>query len=167
MRWRVSAFDVLLALLGAFLLYLVVPNVGPVLRAARSGAGTRGTFTADRLNCVRHPGHTACNWQGAFRSDSGTLTRSHVFLYGGAGGLTAGTHIRARDVGRSGQVYRPAGSHEWILSGLLGLGGLVLCLKGSGLLGMARPARASDGSRRPRTVQATAPGEDGSEPSLG
>lgn len=155
MRRHISAFNVLLLLLGAFLLYLVIPNTGPVLRAARSGAGVQGTFTAERLACVRHPGHTACNWRGSFRPDGGRPERAGVYLYGGGGGLRAGERTTARDVGRSGQVYRPAGTHEWVMSGLLGLAGLLLCLYGVGLIGAARSAliRAS-ASRPPRTTTA-------------
>src|SRR5262249_33601194 len=97
-----------------------------VVRSAQSGAGIHGTFTAQRLNCVQHPGHVACGWEGGFRSADGRTVKPDVYLYGGAGDLTAGGSIPARDVGRSGQVYRFAGTHEWILSALLSAGGLLL-----------------------------------------
>lgn len=113
-------------LLGAFLLYLALPNVGTVVRSARAGDGIPGTFTAERLSCVQHPGHTACDWQGEFRSQGGALTRPHVFLYGGAGDLTPGATTKARDIGRPTEVYRPAGTHEWIPTALLALTGLAL-----------------------------------------
>ena len=44
---------------GLVLLALAVPNIGPALRAARA-EGVPGTFTAETLRCVRHPGHEAC-----------------------------------------------------------------------------------------------------------
>lgn len=123
---RLSAFHVVLALLGAFLLYLSIPNAGVVMRSARAGEGLQGTFTARHLNCVQHPGHTACDWQGEFRSADGTVTRPSVFLYGGAGELAVGSTTKARDVGRTGEVYRPNGTHEWIPTALLALSGLAL-----------------------------------------
>ncbi|ARF76390.1 hypothetical protein B7C62_31985 [Kitasatospora albolonga] len=33
--------------------------------------GPRGTFTAARLVCVGHGGHTTCEWSGTFRSADG------------------------------------------------------------------------------------------------
>jgi hypothetical protein len=123
-----SAFDVLVILLAAFLLYLVIPNVVPVLRSARAGDGVPGIFTARHLTCVAHPGHTACGWEGSFRSDSGTIDRGSVYLYGGSGGLTAGSQIKARDIGRASQVYRFSGTHEWVITAILFVVSLLLLL---------------------------------------
>ena len=137
---RVTVFNVLIALVGVLLLCLSIPNAGPVLRAARAGDGVQGVFIAQRLSCVRHPGHTACDWTGEFRSATGALIRRDVVLYGGAGRLTTGSHTYARDVGRSGRVYRHPGSHEWILTALLALAGLLL-LGWAGHASGTRPAR--------------------------
>jgi hypothetical protein len=162
-RSGMSAFTVLLALLGGFLLYVVIPNVAPVLRAADGGAGVPGTFTAGQLLCVQHPGHTACGWQGEFRSDDGTLERRQVGLYGDAGDLKAGAVIKARDVGRSGKVYRPAGTHEWVLTALLAAVGLALLLNGFSagakrltLRAIGRPAarRSSESAHPPASALA-------------
>lgn len=160
-RRQVSAFHILVILIGTFLLYLVLPNLGPVIQAARAGAGVQGTFTAERLNCVQHPGHTACNWEGGFRSEDGTVTRADVFLYGGSDGLSKGTSTRARDVGRAGQVYRPAGSHEWIVSALVAVAGVALILKG-GLYGAVRSVFARKPQRPTGPPRRTAPTAAGS-----
>ncbi|GAA2597253.1 hypothetical protein SMC26_00295 [Actinomadura fulvescens] len=159
---RFGAGSLLVALLGMFLLYLAVPNLRPVMKSARAGTGVPGTFTAERLNCVNHPGHTACGWEGGFLSDDGTRVKTQVSLYGGAGDLVQGGRTRARDVGRSGQVYRYAGTREWIFTGGLGVAGLALLalpvlpvlhrmVGGSG----ARP-RTGDTSR-PRVPHPSAP----------
>jgi hypothetical protein len=142
---RPSAFCAVPVLVGAFLLFLVLPHAAAVLRAARPEAGTPGVFTAERLDCVEHPGHSACGWQGGFRSDDGSVVRARTSLYGGQGALRAGAGIRARDIGRAGRVYRFEGSREWVLNALLAGVGAVLVL--GGLSPVVRTRR----SRLPKT----------------
>jgi hypothetical protein len=48
---------------GLLLLLVTLPNLGPVVRAGRAD-GTRGTFTAEELRCIEHPGHEQSSWQG-------------------------------------------------------------------------------------------------------
>ncbi|MFE1165774.1 hypothetical protein [Nocardiopsis sp. NPDC058789] len=127
-RRRISAFDVVLLLVAALIVYMGASNVDRSLRAARAD-GAPGTFSATRLDCVQHPGHESCNCFGTYAPDSGDPVRSDVYLYGGnretcqVGGETA-----AVDVGSATRVYGPDGSNEWIMTaGLilfgLGLGG--------------------------------------------
>ncbi|MBA9005592.1 hypothetical protein [Thermomonospora cellulosilytica] len=97
-----------------YLLYLALPNLGPALRAARLD-GTAGTFTAQRLQCVRHPGHESCSWQGTFVSDDGAVRREGVWLHGSdRSSHQAGQRTRAYDTGRESRVYGPGGSREWV-----------------------------------------------------
>ncbi|GAA4105008.1 hypothetical protein [Actinomadura miaoliensis] len=110
---------VLLLLAGAYLLYLSVPNVAPAVRAAKAD-GTPGMFTAQRLQCISHPGHESCSWTGEFRSDDGTIRRADVSLYGsGRNSLHEGERTRAFDIGRESRVYGPDGSREWISIALM------------------------------------------------
>jgi hypothetical protein len=118
----VSAFSVAVSTVaGAFSLLLAVPNVGPVVRAARAD-GVHGSFEASHVVCISHLGHEACSWYGAFRSVGGS--RGDVYLYGSDRGmLRPGQVVPAVDTGRRGRVYSPSGSHEWILTfSLLGVG---------------------------------------------
>ncbi|MEO5874050.1 MAG: hypothetical protein ABIS86_07590 [Streptosporangiaceae bacterium] len=116
---------VVLALTGVFLIYLAAPNIGPSLRAARAD-GTVGVFTAQRLDCLQHPGHESCSWTGEFRSADGAR-RPEVSLYGsGRDSLRVGESTTAVDVGRASRVYGPEGSHEWIATALLLLTGVLL-----------------------------------------
>ncbi|MFD9940570.1 hypothetical protein ACFWYW_16630 [Nonomuraea sp. NPDC059023] len=120
-----SRFTVVVATVTAVLLLaLAVPNLGPVVRAARA-EGTWGTFTASRLSCVTHPGgHEACAWYGRFATASGAR---EVSLYGSARDTMAqGQALKAVDVGRPAQVYTEGGSNEWILTFALVLVGLGL-----------------------------------------
>ncbi|MGK5557442.1 hypothetical protein ACSNOI_38130 [Actinomadura kijaniata] len=127
----VSAFGMLMAAFGLLLMFLVLPNAGTVLRAARAGEGTPGVFTARERTCVRHPGHEACTLRGTFRSDDGAVIRPVVALHGSGDGLRVGETTRARDIGRSSTVYLPAGSHEWIMNlALLTVGALLLSASG-------------------------------------
>ncbi len=108
-------------------LYVGLNNLGPALRAA-TASGVAGTFTAERLDCVRHPGHETCTWSGRFRAVDGPAERPGVALYGsGRGALRAGQSVPALDVGNAGRVYRPQGSREWIFT-------LALVVAGYGLL---------------------------------
>ncbi|MBG0823472.1 hypothetical protein HS048_22330 [Planomonospora sp. ID91781] len=125
-RGRPSAFGVLAALAGVFLLCLAVPGVGPSLRAARAD-GVPGLFTARELTCVRHPGHESCTWTGEFRSGDGAVRRQGVALYGSdRESLRPGQETAAVDVGRPHRVYGPGGSREWVFTALLLAAGLGL-----------------------------------------
>ncbi|MEV7966113.1 hypothetical protein AB0O34_09025 [Sphaerisporangium sp. NPDC088356] len=125
-RGRSPFFTVVLTLVGAFLLYLVVPNVGPTLRAAR-GDGDPGVFTARSVSCIQHPGHESCSWLGEFRSDDGRIDRAEVALYGSdRDSLSPGMDTKAIDVGRPNLVYGPGGSNEWIFTALVFLAGLLV-----------------------------------------
>jgi peptidoglycan/LPS O-acetylase OafA/YrhL len=136
-RPRSPVFTIALALLAILLVYLAVPNIGPTLRAARAD-GVPGEFTARELYCVQHPGHETCTWSGEFRADGGGV-RADVAFYGADREmLQQGQRARAFDVGRSGQVYGPGGSNEWVLTFLLLLAGLALL----GYLFVLTPLRA-------------------------
>jgi hypothetical protein len=125
-RPRPSAFDVVVALAGVLVLVLSLPNLPQAARAAHPDAGVHGTFIAQGRTCIRHTGHTACNWQGRFTSDDGTITLNGVSLYGDGADVRAGARTSARDVGRTGYVYLMAGSHEWIATMLFIAAGLFL-----------------------------------------
>jgi hypothetical protein len=104
----------------------VIPNVGPVLRAARAD-GAAGTFTADRLDCVQHPGHEQCTWYGTFSPADGGRPVHDTTLYGaGRSALAEGESTPAVDVGRRGRVYSPDGSNEWVVTGLFLVAGVGL-----------------------------------------
>ncbi|WP_248964386.1 hypothetical protein [Sphaerisporangium perillae] len=125
-RRRSPVFTVALTLIGAFLLYLAIPNIGPAVRAARAD-GVPGVFTARGLDCIQHPGHESCSWSGDFRSDDGTISRTGIVLYGAdRDALRAGMPTRAVDVGRPSRVYGPGGSREWVFTALLLLAGLAI-----------------------------------------
>lgn len=115
-----------LLLLAALLMSCAVPALGPALRLAQ-GDGRPGTFTARRLDCIRHPGHESCTWIGEFRSHDGVVNRTGVTL-AGSGREThhAGQQTNAVDVGLAGRVYGPDGSSEWIFTALLLLAVLAL-----------------------------------------
>ncbi|MCW2877903.1 MAG: hypothetical protein JWQ95_2003 [Sphaerisporangium sp.] len=123
-RGRSPAFTAVLTLLGAFLLYLVIPNIGPAWRAARAD-GDPGVFTARSVSCVEHPGHESCSWMGEFRSTDGRIDRTRVALYGSdRDSLRPGMETKAVDVGRPNLVYGPGGSREWVFTALLFIAGL-------------------------------------------
>ncbi|MEO3977609.1 hypothetical protein [Streptomyces sp. CAU 1734] len=128
------------------LLYVSLPNLGNVFRAATAD-GVTGTFTADRLSCFSHPGHETCEWSGTFRSAGGLAPREDVSLYGtGREGLARGQSVAAVDVGNRGRVYRPGGSHEWIFTLALMAGGYGLfALLARRHLMPPRPAKAAAG----------------------
>ncbi|MGW0594442.1 hypothetical protein [Streptosporangium sp. NPDC002607] len=115
-----------LTLIGAFLLYIAVPNIGPVVRAARAD-GTPGVFTAERLYCVQHPGHESCSWIGRFRSDDGAVSRIGVTLHGSSrDSHHTGRETQAVDVGRMNRVYGPEGSSEWVFTVLMLVAGTAI-----------------------------------------
>ncbi|MEU8268796.1 hypothetical protein AB0B89_16685 [Sphaerisporangium sp. NPDC049002] len=145
-RGRSPFFTAVLTLIGAFLLYLVVPNAGPVLRAARAD-GDPGVFTARSVSCIQHPGHESCSWLGEFRSDDGRIDRAEVALYGAdRESLEPGAETKAIDVGRPNLVYGPGGSREWVFLALLLLAGLAVLV-----FAYAGPAR--------RLLSASTPGK--------
>ncbi|MFD3969918.1 hypothetical protein [Streptomyces cyaneofuscatus] len=117
---RPSGFvSLLLLLAGILLFWMTVPNLGTAARAATAD-GPRGTFTAARLVCVGHSGHTSCEWSGTFRSDDGTVELTGVKLYGsGRDTFAAGQTAPAMDVGNTGRVYDPTGSRSWIITVVL------------------------------------------------
>ncbi|CAM5700433.1 hypothetical protein [Streptomyces griseomycini] len=111
--------SLLLLLAGVLLFWMSVPNLGTAARAATAD-GPRGTFTAARLMCFGHAGHTTCEWTGTFRSDDGTVELEGVKLYGsGRDTFEAGQTAPAVDVGHAGRVYSPTGSHAWIITAVL------------------------------------------------
>lgn len=127
-----SGFTVTVATTVAFvLLFFTVPNLGAVWRAARAD-GTPGTFTAERVSCVQHPGHESCSWYGTFTPAAETAGRGTggrgTSMYGaGRGDLSEGERVPAIDVGRESRVYAPSGSREWIPAGLTLLVAAALC----------------------------------------
>lgn len=111
--------SLLLLLAGVLLFWMSVPNLGTAARAATAD-GPRGTFTAARLMCFGHTGHTTCEWTGTFRSEDGTVELKGVKLYGsGRDTFEAGQTAPAVDVGHAGRVYSPTGSHAWIITVVL------------------------------------------------
>ncbi|AWL90746.1 hypothetical protein BF14_034135 [Streptomyces griseus] len=114
---RPSGFvSLLLLLLGVLLFWLTVPNLGDAARTATAD-GPLGTFTATRLVCAGHAGHTTCEWLGTFRSTDGTVDLGNVKLYGSdRDAFEAGRTAPAVDVGNPGRVYDPAGSYTWIVT---------------------------------------------------
>jgi hypothetical protein len=128
MTGRPSALPhVVATVAGALLLLISVPNIGTVLRAARAD-GVPGTFTGGHATCVTHLGHEACTWYGTFQSADGRERRDTTLYGAGRNALRPGERIAAIDVGRSGRVYRPSGSNEWIVTGLLALAGVAFLI---------------------------------------
>ncbi|MEU9835280.1 hypothetical protein AB0D67_27425 [Streptosporangium sp. NPDC048047] len=125
-RRRSPFFNTVLTLIALFLLYLAVPNIGTVIRAARAD-GIGGRFTARQLECIQHPGHESCTWTGDFRSSDGGVRKTGVAMYGSSReSLRTGQEILAVDVGRPHQVYGPGGSMEWVFTGVLLLIGVAI-----------------------------------------
>ncbi|MFC4590955.1 hypothetical protein ACFO8L_33000 [Sphaerisporangium corydalis] len=136
---RVSAFDIALALGGLLFIFLSAQNAGPAIAALRAD-GVQGTFTAQRLDCVEHPGHEQCSWVGDFRSDDAAVVREGIGFYGSERStFTPGATSPAFDTGRLGHVYGPGGSNEWVIIAALLLVGLALTLRP--LLRLRRPPR--------------------------
>jgi hypothetical protein len=114
------AFAFLVAILG-----LVVGTIrmGPAISAAESH-GTRGYFVAQYQTCTRN----SCSWKGDFELSDGAVTRSHIWFYGSAPAMTAGTTVPAVDTGDPFGVYQPHSS-QWLLALgplLLGVGFLLV-----------------------------------------
>lgn len=121
---RPSAFSLTITTVtGIVLLLLSVPNLAPVIRAARA-EGTAGTFVAVERSCISHVGHQSCSWRGTFTSLNGEDRQPGTYLYGTVE-LRPGQRVPAVDVGRPGHVYTGP-SHEWILTGALLLLGCAL-----------------------------------------
>jgi hypothetical protein len=124
---------VLAAAAGTVMLALALPNVGPALRAARAD-GVHGTFVAERLSCVQHPGHELCSWYGTFQPDpdrsgapAASGVRTDISLYGSdRDTLRSGRRVPAVDTGRPARVYSPGGSREWIVVAALLVTGCLL-----------------------------------------
>ncbi|WP_329087277.1 MULTISPECIES: hypothetical protein [unclassified Streptosporangium] len=116
---RSPAFTVVLTLFAGLLVYLAVPNMGTVIRAARAD-GTPGVFVPRELFCVQHPGHESCVWTGEFRSGDGMTRRAEVEMYGSdRASHREGEPAPAVDVGSASRVYGPGGSNEWVFTALL------------------------------------------------
>lgn len=116
-RTRPSAFSLTVTTVtGIVLLLLSVPNLAPVIRAARA-EGTPGTFVAAQRSCVHHLSHESCSWRGTFASFDGRDRQPDSYLYGDVA-LRPGQRIQAIDVGRPGHVYTGP-SREWILTAVL------------------------------------------------
>lgn len=145
---RASGLSVVIATaVGSLLLLLSLPNVVPVVRAARAD-GDSGTFLAEQLSCVGHLGHESCSWSGTFRPHGNGEVRSDVYLYGSdRDTLRPGQRVPAVDTGRRAQVYPPSGSNEWVFTAGLLVGGFLLLTPLSRRA--ARLLRA--GSRRARS----------------
>jgi len=124
---QASAFSVGVATaVGALLLLLSLPNVVPVVRAARAD-GDPGTFLAEQMSCVGHLGHESCSWSGTFHPHGDGEIRADVYLYGSdRDTLRPGQRVPAVDTGRRAQVYPPSGSNEWVVTAGLLAGGFLL-----------------------------------------
>ncbi|WP_116248413.1 hypothetical protein [Nocardiopsis sp. FIRDI 009] len=124
-RRRVGAFPVVVLLLGLLLVYLGGGNVDRSVRALRAD-GEPGLFTAAAQDCVSHFGHVSCTCYGDYRSDDGSVEREWVYLSGGDFACEEGAVSAAVDIGANTRVYHPDGSHEWIATAALILGGLAM-----------------------------------------
>jgi hypothetical protein len=140
-RTRPSAFSLTVATVtGIVLLLISVPNLAPVIRAARA-EGTPGMFVAAQRSCVHHLGHESCSWRGTFTSFDGRGRHIDSDLYGDVA-LRPGQRIQAIDVGRPGHVYTGP-SREWILTATLLMLGLAFILVplGRTVIGIRRERR--------------------------
>ncbi|TXK40168.1 hypothetical protein [Nonomuraea sp. C10] len=162
MRFRPSPpMAVVLLLVAALALSWTLPGIGPALRLA-TGHGLRGTFTAQRLDCLRHPGHESCAWTGAFRSRDGLVQRTEVTLAGSDRGThRAGQRVEAVDVGLTNRVYGPGGSAEWVFTVLLALAELALLA--FALMAIAGAVRRGEGTRSAAGASRSAPAECGGD----
>ncbi|MFG3442780.1 hypothetical protein ACGF0J_36530 [Nonomuraea sp. NPDC047897] len=136
-----------LLIVAALLLTWTIPAIGPALRLA-GGDGRPGTFTAQRLDCVRHPGHESCAWTGDFSSHDGVVHRRGVTLAGSDRTThQAGRRTGAVDVGLPNRVYGPNGSTEWIFTALLLLAVLALLVFAAAPVAGAARRRLTAGGR--------------------
>ena len=111
------------------LLWVSVRDVGPAY-AARSGEGTYGTFRGEERRCHETRRGTSCDelW-GTFRPEDGSPERyvRHVEPPRDVG-VGARTRALLPDASRD-EVYRAAGSYQWlvdtagIVGSLVALGG--------------------------------------------
>ncbi|WP_131815625.1 hypothetical protein [Thermostaphylospora chromogena] len=144
-----DAFEMTVMAAGVVVMFLALQHLGPALAAA-GGRGTPGTFTAERVACIQHPGHEQCSWFGRFRADTGEARQGQVAFYGSERNMfTPGETVRAFDTGRSGHVYGPGGSNEWVAVALLFVAGLGLVTWPFGPRGRRREAAAA-GKATPR-----------------
>ncbi|MEU8119021.1 hypothetical protein AB0C21_09965 [Spirillospora sp. NPDC049024] len=91
----------------AFLVIILMQLV-PDLEA-RLGDGTRGTFTAQHLEC-----EDDCRWYGQFTSEDGRRRPSEVYLMdAGKNDLTKGAKATAIDTGSPAAVHPLAGPSTW------------------------------------------------------
>ncbi|MFE9246332.1 hypothetical protein [Nocardiopsis sp. NPDC006938] len=112
------AFTLVLMVLAATLAYVGLAGVAQGMRAAR-GEGVQGTFTADDLSCVRHPGHTSCVCAGTFAANDGGPARNVDLHAAGPATCRVGEPVPATDAGASSRVYGPDGSREWLFGAAL------------------------------------------------
>ena len=93
-----------------FVTPLVVMDIGPAYEA-RTG-GTPGTFVAREADCG---GRGGCSYHGDFRSDDGTVTRTHIGMASGGDIHAVGDESRAVDTGDRANVYPPGGGSDWLI----------------------------------------------------
>jgi hypothetical protein len=143
----------LATVVGALLLMLALPNVVPVIRAARAD-GDPGTFVAEQSSCIGHLGHEACSWYGTFRPRGDGDVRADVSLYGSdRDSLRPGQQVPAVDTGRASRVYPPGGSNEWVITaGLIVWGCLLLVPLTRRAPGILRASRRKARSGAPAQV---------------
>ncbi|WP_157740380.1 hypothetical protein [Micromonospora auratinigra] len=95
-------------------------GIAPSWRA-QVGDGTRGTFTATRLECRK-----ACFVYGDFTADDGVARRTDVMLLDGPEKMTPGSTEPALDTGERGAVYSTSGGPSLVWALAMTAGGLVL-----------------------------------------
>jgi len=83
----------LVPLVAVYFLYFSATQIGPPW-SAMLGHGTRGTFTAERCERVKH----GCSWMGTFVPDDGWPVYTDIGLSNGEGVTHAGQRVRALDV---------------------------------------------------------------------
>lgn len=152
--WHVlplSLFLGMFALAAVACLSLGFTDLGPAIDAAH-GTGTVGTFHVTSRLCKNS--HN-CTLRGNFASDNGLIKRMDVrWLDGATAKVNVGDDLRALDAGDRAGVFRPTGSHEWILilslilfGGLLAVG--LLCWVSVQLVLWLRRRRPVPGDREP------------------
>lgn len=104
-----------------FLLVWTPQTLGPAWRAHLFDSGTQGVVTVTEKHC--HKG--GCSYDGDFVSDDGTIRRGGVNLASGFDRPEVGMTMEAHDTGGP-SVYPHGGGYDWIITGLLFVGGLVV-----------------------------------------